>query len=233
MSISSTNKKEMSTKHVPTASPNSSNTSESPSKTKASAQSMAPNSLSSSTNKAMLPQDDRIKYLDARQNYETVAFIWYDSQLESRGNIVGALRMINNYVQSYTDPLLCFTSIKSSNDRAFFICASTDADTIAMAETIATIEAILIFKLDGQSIKTEIAKLVGVYEEQEALLRALKETLEIFQQVRLEEFAFEDDNNFLWSQLWRAEVRTNNKDKYIFSTIQSIHLDNDSKIKNW
>ncbi|CAF3077680.1 unnamed protein product [Rotaria sp. Silwood2] len=124
------------------------------------------------------------------------------------GNIINALRVINNYVQWYTDPLPCFTSIESSNDRIFFICTSTNKDIIARANAMVSVEAIFILKLDEQSVKVDFVKLVGIYKEQEELFRALKETLETFQQIRFEEFLFEEDNTFLWLQLWRDEIMT-------------------------
>ncbi|CAF1192969.1 unnamed protein product [Rotaria sordida] len=97
-------------------------------------------------------------------------------------------------------------STQSSNDRIFFICTSTNTDIIATANAIASVEAIFILKLDRQSVKPDFVKLIGVYEEQEQLLLAVKETLEIFQRIRFEEFLFEEDNTFLWLQLWRNEI---------------------------
>lgn len=163
-------------------------------------------SLESSISEANILYKDQIKFLDGQKNYESVTFIWLDPQSQLIGNIIKPLRMINNYVESYVDPLLCLTAMESTDDRIFFICTSVHTEIIAAANAIPSVEAIFMLNLDGQSIDIDFVKLFGVYKEQEELFRALKETLEAFERITFEEFLFEQDNGFLWIQLWKAQV---------------------------
>ncbi|CAF3473434.1 unnamed protein product [Rotaria socialis] len=202
------NKKEMSKKYMSTTSSNKADKSTNADKTKEYPLPLVSASLSSPTIKNTVPQKCCIKYLDPQQNYESVTFIWLDPQSQSKDNIVTTLRMINNYVQSYTDSLSCFTSIESSKDKIFFICTSTNIDVISTANAMPNVEAIFILKLDGLAFKTDFVKVIGIYEEQEELVRALKQTLETCQQIRFEEFLFETENTFLWLQLWRDDIMT-------------------------
>ena len=57
-----------------------------------------------------------------------------------------------------------------------------------------------------ESIKGDFPKLFGIFNQQEELFRILKEVFDTFEQIQLEEFAFEEDKIFLWSQLWKEEV---------------------------
>jgi hypothetical protein len=48
--------------------------------------------------------------------------------------------------------------------------------------------------------------LFGVFNQQEELFRVLKEVLDTFEQIQFEEFVFEEEKVFLWSQLWKEGV---------------------------
>ena len=71
---------------------------------------------------------------------------------------------------------------------------------------LAAVEAIFVLDPNIESIKGNFPKLHGIFTQQEELLRVVKETLDNFEQLQLESFAFEEDKIFLWSQLWRQEV---------------------------
>ncbi len=67
-----------------------------------------------------------------------------------------------------------------------------------------------IFKLPSnvENINSDFPKRFGV-NQQEELFRMLKEISDLFQQIQLEEFAFEQDKVFLSSHVWKEEM--NNK----------------------
>ncbi|CAF0972875.1 unnamed protein product [Rotaria sordida] len=77
-------------------------------------------------------------------------------------------------------------------------------------QNIENVEAIFILDPNSQDIKSDIPKLIGVFTQQEELFRSLKETLDIFEQIQLERFSFENETLFLWYQLWKEEL-TNRK----------------------
>lgn len=180
-----------------------------PNTAKVAPQPVASTSDQSSAIEKILPQKPPIRFLDTQENHESITIIWLDLQPQVPTNFYSALRIINHCVESYTDPELCFTSMESFDDRVFFICTSTNLDLITRANATECIEAIFILKADEPLAKTEFPKLIGMFEEQEELLRALRETIEVIQYIKFEEFLFEEDKEFLWTQLWRDQVRTN------------------------
>ncbi|CAF4676523.1 unnamed protein product, partial [Rotaria magnacalcarata] len=68
------------------------------------------------------------------------------------------------------------------------------------------VEAIFILNQNGDNIKGDFPKLFGIFTQQEELFRMLKEVYNTFEEVQLEEFTFEQDLVFLWSQLWKEDV---------------------------
>ena len=94
----------------------------------------------------------------------------------------------------------------SAKEKIFFITSSTNSELITTVHHFSAVEAIFILDPNVESIKGDFPKLFGIYSQQEELFRVLKEVLDTFEQIQLEEFAFEQDKVFLWSQLWKEEV---------------------------
>ena len=75
-----------------------------------------------------------------------------------------------------------------------------------MVNALPAVEAIFILGTNAESIKRDFPKLFRVFNQQEVLLRVLKEIFDVFEQVQSEEFHFEEEKLFLWAQLWKEEV---------------------------
>ncbi|CAF4003521.1 unnamed protein product [Adineta steineri] len=139
-------------------------------------------------------------------NYESVIFIWFNSQEQSNVNMVGPLRAINNNVQTFTESSSCFEMIQSSNEKIFFISSLNNNQLIATIHDFPAVEAIFILDPNAGDVRGHFPKLFGTFTQQEELLRLVKDVLDTFEQVQLEEFSFEQDKIFLWSQLWKEEL---------------------------
>ncbi|CAF2125877.1 unnamed protein product [Rotaria magnacalcarata] len=168
--------------------------------------SLVANSLFPSTTESNVQNINRINSAD--DNYETVVFIWFDSHENINMNLVGPLRMINDNVQTFTHSLTCFDSLKSSQQKIFLISSSTNNELIATVHSFMPVEAIFILNQNGDNIKGDFPKLFGIFTQQQELFRMLKEVYNTFEEVQLEEFTFEQDLVFLWSQLWKEDLRS-------------------------
>lgn len=140
------------------------------------------------------------------ENHENIIFVWFDPHAQSNLNIIGLLRAINNTVQAFNDSSTCFNFIKSSKEKIFFIGSINNDQLITTVQNFPAVEAIFILDLNAESSRGDYSKLFGVFNQHEELLRAVKDALDTFEQIQFEEFAFEEDKVFLWSQLWREEV---------------------------
>lgn len=150
---------------------------------------------------------DRINIIDG--NHESVVFIWFDPHEQSNMNLIGPLRAINDSVQAFNDSSSCLDNLRKSKEKIFFICSISNNELIATVHDIPAVEAIFILDPHANNIKDDFPKLFGIFTQQEELFRVLKEVFDAFEQIQLEEFAFEEDKIFLWSQLWREDVSIN------------------------
>jgi hypothetical protein len=144
--------------------------------------------------------------LATRINLEGITFVCLDLPFQSIPILFGSLRGINDYIQTFTDSSLCLNWIRSSSSSIFFISSSSDRDFIAAVHALTTVEAIFILNSEAQVNKNDFPKLAGVFSQHEEFFMVLEDTLTWFEQSKLEVFAFENDNIFLWSQLWKEEV---------------------------
>ncbi|CAF3321431.1 unnamed protein product [Rotaria sp. Silwood2] len=171
-------------------------------------------------NEEMFASTIQSNYSDIQINRESIIFIWLDLKILSTSIFIGALRAINHTVRTYTDVLTCLNESKTFKEKIFFISSSSNEELIAAMNNIDNIEAIFVLHSDINSIKGNYHKLLGIFTQQEELIRILKETLDKFQQIQLERFIFEQDNIFLWLQLWKEEltnrkIPTNNKSDFV------------------
>jgi hypothetical protein len=140
------------------------------------------------------------------ENHENIIFIWFDPQAQSNLNLVGPLRAINNSVQAFTNSSTCFDVIRSSKEKIFFICSLSNDELITTVQDFPAVEAIFILDSNAENSRGDYPKLFGIFNQQEELFRVLKEVLDTFEQIQFEEFVFEEEKVFLWSQLWKEGV---------------------------
>jgi hypothetical protein len=143
---------------------------------------------------------------ETRINLEGITFVCLDLPFESIPNLFSSLRTINDYIQTFTDSTLCLEWIQSSTDSIFFISSSTDRDFIAAVHACTVIEVIFILNSEAKISQDDFPKLAGVFHQHEKLVVVLEDMLNWFEHDKREVFAFENDNIFLWSQLWKEEV---------------------------
>jgi hypothetical protein len=143
-------------------------------------------------------------------NHGNILFVYLDIHSQLTSNSIGALRVINNDLQIYTDLSSCLDFLRSSNNQIFFISSFIDKQLIEDFHNTKSVEAMFILNSDAQ-IDSRFPKLYGVYAHFEELLMALKFTLQWFEQTQMELFVFERERIFLWSQLWKEEVSQLNR----------------------
>lgn len=151
------------------------------------------------------PKINKVEYTD--ENFESVIFIWLDTHEYSNINILGPLRTINDSAKAFNDISNCLDTLRISKQKVFFICSSINNELMVAVHSFNAVEAIFILDPNGDPIKGDFPKLFGIFKQQEELFRALKEVYSVFEEVQLEEFVFEQDPAFLWSQLWKDDVR--------------------------
>ena len=140
------------------------------------------------------------------ENHESVIFIWFDPQEQMNMSFIAQLRSINDNVQSFTDAASCFDTIRSSKEKIFFISSSSNNELISTVHDFTGVEGIFILDSNMDRIKGDFPKLFGIFIQQEELFRVLREVFDAFEQIQLEDFAFEEEKIFLWSQLWKEDV---------------------------
>ena len=144
---------------------------------------------------------------DTQIDRENILFVYLDLHSQLLPQMVTSLRAINDHVRTFDNDALCFDFLQTSPDRVFFICPTTDKDLVKAVHELSAVEAIFILGSDAQLDRTRLPKIDGVYNNFEELLLGLRCTLEWFEQTQMEVFAVEKDRVFLWSQLWKEEVR--------------------------
>src|SRR5690348_10283301 len=94
-----------------------------------------------------------------QENYESVVFVWLDFRQLATPNTISLLRLINDSVRVYTDPILCFQALRSSNEKIFFISSSGDNELIATVHVFPAVEAIFVLDPNAETIKNNFPKL--------------------------------------------------------------------------
>ena len=144
---------------------------------------------------------------DRRVNHEPITFLWLDLTSQSTPLIVTTLRAVNDFIRLETDLVSCFEEIKTCKNKIFLIIPSINEDLIKKFHGFDHVEAIFIFDSKSCPIEHEYPKLMGFFNQYEELTRCLKFIMELYQQIQLELFIFDDENAFLWLQLWKDEVK--------------------------
>lgn len=140
------------------------------------------------------------------EKYECVTLIWFDPHGQSNINLIGSLRAITDSIEVFTEWPPCFDKMKSPEEKIFFISSTNNQELINLVHACPAVEAIFILSVNAENVKGDFPKLFGVFNQQEELLRVLKEIFDLFEQVQLEDFHFEAEKVFLWSQLWKEDV---------------------------
>lgn len=139
-------------------------------------------------------------------NHESIVFIWFDPEGKPIVYFGGALRAINDNLVIFSETTPCLNTIKLSQQKIFFITSSSSTDLLTTLQKLPAVEAIFILDPNISNVKGDFPKLCGIFTQQEELFRVLKEMLDLYEQIQLEEFVFEEEKEFLWSQLWKREV---------------------------
>ncbi|CAF3470089.1 unnamed protein product [Rotaria socialis] len=150
-------------------------------------------------------QSDR-RLIRRDDNHENLVFIRLDAEGSSSPNMLAFLRSINDSTRCYSTSSSCLDAIRSTKESVFFICSIYNIELLMTVHKMENVEAIFIVDSNPRDIKGDFPKLIGVFTQQEQLFRSLKDTVEIFEQIRLENFSFEEETSFLWYQLWRDEA---------------------------
>lgn len=143
---------------------------------------------------------------ETRTNLELITIVWLDLQSQATPIIIGSIRAINDFVRIYTDTSACMEALKISKDKVFLILSFYKEELILQFHAIDPVEAIFIFDLKISPVEHGYPKLIGFFKQHEELTRSLKYAVDTYQQIQLEVFRFEDENAFLWLQLWKDEV---------------------------
>lgn len=171
--------------------------------------------------------------IDRGNNLECITFAWLDLRRESNSVFVGALRAINDYVKAFTDSETLLRYLNVSDEKIFAILPSVHDEVLASVHQSPNVQALFILDSNASTIRGDLPKLIGVYSQQEELIRALRMTFETFEQVQLEAFTFETENVFLWWQLWHEEVSIglDCTIDVLFASLRLVHTDHRQQVK--
>lgn len=144
--------------------------------------------------------------LSMQENHECIMFIWFEQQKLPSSTTINSLRSINDSLRLYAEWYPCLETMRTLNEKMFFISSSTDNELINMAHEIPNVEAIFLMDSKDENSGVNCPKICGRFSERAELFQELRETLDIFEQTQLEFFAFEDEPTFLWRQNWKRDV---------------------------
>lgn len=144
--------------------------------------------------------------LSMQENHESVVFIWFDQQQLPSSTSINSLRSINDSVRLYPEWYPCLETMRTLNEKIFFISLSMNNELIKTAHEIVNVEAIFLLNDNAENMESNSPKICGRFSQRTELFQELRETLDIFEQVQLEFFAFEDEQTFLWRQHWKRDV---------------------------
>ena len=139
-------------------------------------------------------------------NRENILFVYLDLQSEIPASVITSLEGINNRVQTFNDPSICYDFLQTVFDRIFFICPADEKELVTAAHDLSAVEAIFLLGSNSQIDRSRLIKINGIYDQFEDLLGGLREALEWFEHTQMDLFSLERDRMFLWSQLWKEEV---------------------------
>ena len=145
---------------------------------------------------------------DSNVNRECVTLLWLDVRRDTGASFLAALRAINDCLRIYTETSACLEWIKSAEEKIFFISSSSSNEVLGTAHQYAHVEAIFVLDADANGVRGDFPKLIDIFKQQEELLRVLRITMETFERIQLEAFAFATDKIFLWWQLWKEQVKS-------------------------
>lgn len=143
---------------------------------------------------------------DKNINQESIAFVWLDNRKECTSALIGSLRNINDLVRIFTDTAVVLDELRASNDKIFFISSLSDPEFLNVAHRCKSVEAIFVLDPDVTDIRGDFPKLIGIFAQQEQLLREVRTILDKYERIQLELFVFQNEKFFLWWQLWREDV---------------------------
>ncbi|CAF3502135.1 unnamed protein product [Rotaria sp. Silwood1] len=173
--------------------------------------------------------------IDLNINRECITFVWLDLRRDSTGTFIGTLRAINDCVRTFTDASACLDFIKCSHEKIFFISSSSNTELIATVHLCTAVEAIFVLDPETNSVRGDFPKLIDIFTQQEELLRVLRITLDTFEQIQLERFAFETDKVFIWWQLWKVEITSQkampNSKNYLVEQARNYYRGNPKRLK--
>ena len=144
-----------------------------------------------------------------QENYECIVLIWFEQQQFPSLNTINSFRSISDSVRIYADWYPCFEAMRISKEKIFFISSSIEKERIDAVQDIPAVEGIFLLDSNTKNLGNNWPKLCGTFDERGELFRELRETLDIFEQIQLEYFAFEGQRTFLWRQFWKRDVRNN------------------------
>ena len=137
---------------------------------------------------------------------ENITFLYFDPHSSSNHDLIRRLRAINDDVQVYASLADCLNVIQSSNEKIFFISTLNDKALIRQIHDCDTVDGMFIFNPNIQLDKSRFPKLFGIYVHLEELLANLRHSYQWFKETQMDCFSFEDNEIFLWTQLWKDEV---------------------------
>lgn len=138
---------------------------------------------------------------------ENVLFVYLDPHSHLLPQMILSLRAINHRLHIFNDESICYDFLQTTIDRIVFMCPTNDKDLIKAIHDLNTVDMMIVLSSDQYLERSRSPKIDGIYANFEELLIGLKGSFEWFEQTQLDLFTFERDRIFLWSQLWREEVR--------------------------
>lgn len=144
-----------------------------------------------------------------QENYECIVLIWFEQQQYPSLNTINSFRSISDSIRIYADWYPCFEAMRTSKEKVFFISSPLEKERLDAVHDIPAVQGIFLLDSNTENVGNNPPKLCGIFHERGELFRELRETLDMFEQIQLEFFAFEGERPFLWRQFWKRDVRKN------------------------
>ncbi|CAF0971181.1 unnamed protein product [Didymodactylos carnosus] len=155
------------------------------------------------------------------ENKEDITLIWLDQNIDDSNDSQDTqttFKQLNNYVQFYTDPLLCIDYIRTIKDELIFLVVSGSLSKQILPHIccLPSVHSIFIFCINRNDylfLQNDYPKIVDIFIDQESLFKSVRNTLHRVSKQTVAFSLFDQKNqksirdlskdsaSFLWYQL--------------------------------
>ena len=147
------------------------------------------------------------------------------------------------YIETFQELSSCISFIEQQTNEdkvVILISTNTEDNILQKFELLTPIEVIFIFSTTSKDVDTLPSKVIGVYPQNEALLRTLSETVDAIElQLNARSFIFNrqkdgsDNLNFYFYYLWKNYIKDQNTTKKTLADRSRLLFQSNNKIQSY